>query len=99
MGRKPKLTPHQMTEARKRIAKGELTRDLAKSYRCQRQHDFEADMMTGSLNRHIAVIGYAVLAALPFAACAMPRQLTTVSGMRNPARLCHGPRTVPGPRL
>lgn len=32
MGRKPKLTPHQMTEARQRIAKGESTRDLAKSY-------------------------------------------------------------------
>ena len=32
MGRKPKLTPHQMTEARKRLAKGEPTRDLAKSY-------------------------------------------------------------------
>ena len=31
MGRKPKLTPHQKTEAR-RIAKGETTRDLAKSY-------------------------------------------------------------------
>lgn len=32
MGRKPILTPHQMDEARKRIAKGETTRDLAKSY-------------------------------------------------------------------
>ncbi len=32
MGRKPKLNPHQMTEARKRLAKGEPTRDLAKSY-------------------------------------------------------------------
>ncbi len=32
MGRKPKLTPHQMAEARKRLAKGESTRDLAKSY-------------------------------------------------------------------
>ncbi len=32
MGRKPILTPHQKTEARKRIAKGETTRDLAKSY-------------------------------------------------------------------
>src|SRR5271157_4134853 len=32
MGRKPILTPHQMTEARKCLAKGELTRDLAKSY-------------------------------------------------------------------
>ena len=32
MGRKPKLTPHQKTEARRRIAKGETTRDLAKSY-------------------------------------------------------------------
>ncbi len=32
MGRKPKLTPHLMTEARKRLAKGEPTRDLAKSY-------------------------------------------------------------------
>ena len=32
MGRKPKLTPHQMTEARQRLAKGETTRALAKSY-------------------------------------------------------------------
>ena len=32
MGRKPILTPHQKTEARRRIAKGETTRDLAKSY-------------------------------------------------------------------
>ena len=32
MGRKPKLTPHQIKEARDRIAKGEKTRDLAKSY-------------------------------------------------------------------
>jgi DNA invertase Pin-like site-specific DNA recombinase len=33
MGRKPKLTPHQIEEARGRIAKGdESTRDLAKSY-------------------------------------------------------------------
>jgi len=32
MGRKPLLTPHQQAEARRRIAKGEATRDLAKSY-------------------------------------------------------------------
>jgi DNA invertase Pin-like site-specific DNA recombinase len=32
MGRKPKLTPHQAKEARQRFAKGESTRDLAKSY-------------------------------------------------------------------
>jgi transposase len=32
MGRKPKLTPYQTKEARQRIAKGESTRDLAKSY-------------------------------------------------------------------
>src|ERR1700677_3598581 len=32
MGRKPKLTRHQQEEARGRIAKGETTRDLAKSY-------------------------------------------------------------------
>src|SRR5580658_7454035 len=33
MGRKPKLTPHQKEEARRRMAKGEeSTRDLAKSY-------------------------------------------------------------------
>lgn len=32
MGRKPKLTPHQIKEARQRIAKGESTRALAKSY-------------------------------------------------------------------
>jgi DNA invertase Pin-like site-specific DNA recombinase len=29
MGRKPILTPHQMKEARQRIAKGEKTRDVA----------------------------------------------------------------------
>jgi DNA invertase Pin-like site-specific DNA recombinase len=32
MGRKPILTPHQAEEARGRIAKGEATRALAKSY-------------------------------------------------------------------
>ena len=32
MGRKPKLTPHQIKEARQRFAKGESTRALAKSY-------------------------------------------------------------------
>src|SRR5271168_583980 len=32
MGRKPKLTQHQMEEARQRLAKGETTRALAKSY-------------------------------------------------------------------
>lgn len=32
MGRKPKLTPHLQQEARRRIAEGEPTRDLAKSY-------------------------------------------------------------------
>jgi DNA invertase Pin-like site-specific DNA recombinase len=32
MGRKPKLTLHQKEEARRRIAKGETTRELAKSY-------------------------------------------------------------------
>jgi DNA invertase Pin-like site-specific DNA recombinase len=32
MGRKPILTPHQMKEARQRLAKGEPTRSLAKSY-------------------------------------------------------------------
>jgi hypothetical protein len=32
MGHKPKLTAHQMQEARQRLAKGEKTRDLAKSY-------------------------------------------------------------------
>ena len=32
MGRKPKLTPHQIKEARGRIAQGETTRELAKSY-------------------------------------------------------------------
>jgi transposase len=31
MGRKPKLTARQMKEARQRLAKGEKTRDLAKS--------------------------------------------------------------------
>jgi transposase len=32
MGRKPTLTKHQAEEARGRIAKGESTRALAKSY-------------------------------------------------------------------
>jgi len=32
MGRKPILTPHQMKEARKRIAKGETTREVAKLF-------------------------------------------------------------------
>src|SRR6516164_9061101 len=32
MGRKPKLTAHQMKEARQRLAQGEPTRSLAKSY-------------------------------------------------------------------
>jgi hypothetical protein len=33
MGRKPILTPHQKTEARRRLAKGdESTHDLAKRY-------------------------------------------------------------------
>src|SRR5208337_1329813 len=32
MGRKPILTPYQTKEARQRVAKGETTRDLAKSY-------------------------------------------------------------------
>ena len=32
MGRRPKLNPHQITEARQRLAKGEATRDLARLY-------------------------------------------------------------------
>ena len=32
MGRKPKLNPHQIKEARQRLAKGEKTRDLAKIF-------------------------------------------------------------------
>jgi DNA invertase Pin-like site-specific DNA recombinase len=32
MGRRPKLTPHQVKEARQRMAEGEKTRELAKSY-------------------------------------------------------------------
>lgn len=32
MGRKPKLTLQRKTEARQRMAKGEATHDLAKSY-------------------------------------------------------------------
>jgi DNA invertase Pin-like site-specific DNA recombinase len=32
MGRKPILTPHQAQEARRRLSKGETTRELAKSY-------------------------------------------------------------------
>jgi len=36
MGRKPKLNPHQMKEARHRLAKGEKTRDLARIYAVSR---------------------------------------------------------------
>jgi DNA invertase Pin-like site-specific DNA recombinase len=36
MGRKPKLNPHQMKEARQRLAKGERTRDLARLYAVSR---------------------------------------------------------------
>ena len=32
MGRKPILTPHQMDEARRRLAEGATTRELEKSY-------------------------------------------------------------------
>jgi transposase len=32
MGRKPKLNPYQIKEARQRIAKGEKTRDVAKVF-------------------------------------------------------------------
>lgn len=32
MGRKPKLTPHQRNEALKRVAVGERTRDIGRSY-------------------------------------------------------------------
>lgn len=32
MGRKPKLTPHQRQEALKRVAAGEGTRDIARTY-------------------------------------------------------------------
>jgi len=36
MGRKPKLNPHQIKEARQRLAKGEKTRDLARIYAVSR---------------------------------------------------------------
>ena len=36
MGRKPKLNPHQIKEARQRLAKGEATRDLAKIFAVSR---------------------------------------------------------------
>jgi hypothetical protein len=36
MGRKPKLKPHQIKEARQRLAKGEKNRDLAKIYAVNR---------------------------------------------------------------
>jgi hypothetical protein len=45
MGRKPKLTPHQQQEARRRIAKGEKTREPCQELRRQHQHDFEARRM------------------------------------------------------
>jgi DNA invertase Pin-like site-specific DNA recombinase len=36
MGRKPILNPHQIKEARQRLARGERTRDLAKIYAVSR---------------------------------------------------------------
>lgn len=36
MGRKPILTPHQIEEARRRLAAGATTRELAKSYSVSR---------------------------------------------------------------
>jgi DNA invertase Pin-like site-specific DNA recombinase len=36
MGRKPILNPHQIKEARQRLARGETTRDLAKIYAVSR---------------------------------------------------------------
>ncbi len=36
MGRKPKLNPHQVKEARQRLARGEKTRELAKIYAVSR---------------------------------------------------------------
>ena len=50
MGRKPKLTPHQMKEARQRIAKGEIDARPRQELRRQRQHDFEASCIT-NINR------------------------------------------------
>jgi len=40
LGRKPKLTPHQQQEARRRKADGEPHRDIALSYDSPQQHDF-----------------------------------------------------------
>jgi hypothetical protein len=45
MGRKPKLTPHQIKEARQRLAKGEPTRSLAKSYGVSISTIFEVEHM------------------------------------------------------
>ncbi len=36
MGRKPKFNPHQIKEARQRLAKGKRTRDLTKVYAVSR---------------------------------------------------------------
>ncbi len=45
MGRKPKLTPHQKTEARQRIATWRVDTRPCQKLPCERQHDFEADRM------------------------------------------------------
>jgi hypothetical protein len=46
MGRKPKLTPHQMREAiKRRDAKGEPVREIALTLQCFSQHDFTASRL------------------------------------------------------
>src|SRR6202030_4783554 len=46
MGRKPKLTPHQIKEARQRLAKGRRHARPRQDLRRQPQHDFEARIMS-----------------------------------------------------
>jgi hypothetical protein len=44
MGRKPKLTPHQIAEVRDRKAGGESVRFLARSYGCEPEHDIKGQI-------------------------------------------------------
>ena len=48
MGRKPKLTPHQMKEARRRVDAGEPMRDIARSFNVSAFDDFAAGGVTAA---------------------------------------------------
>jgi DNA invertase Pin-like site-specific DNA recombinase len=46
LGRRFKLTPHQQQEAIRPRDEGEAVRQIARTYKCQPQHDFAADGLT-----------------------------------------------------